>query len=70
MSAFVGKADAFQGVAEGLLIAKSVSSVGQGQHEISHQMVAKDTLFSLPGHLIRVVTNWSLPGKVRKYEQG
>ena len=35
MSTFGGKADVIQGVAEGLLIAKSVSSVGQGQHEIS-----------------------------------
>ena len=70
MSAFGGKAEVIQGVANCPLIAKSASSVGQGQHEISHPMVAKDTLFSLPGHLIRVVTNWSLPGKVSKYEQG
>ena len=51
---------------KGLLIAISGSSVGQGQHEISHQMVAEDALFSLLGHLFRVVTSWSLPCKVRK----
>ena len=37
--------------------------MGQGQHEtFSHRMVAKDALFSLPGHLFRVVTGLSFLG--------
>ena len=67
MSAFEGKADINHYGSEGPLIAISVSSVGQGQHEIYiKQMVAEDALFSLLGHLFRVVTSWSFPGKVRK----
>ena len=49
------------------IIAKSVSSVGQGQHEISiKQMVPEDALYSLLGHLFRVVTSWSLSEELGK----
>ena len=66
MSAFGGKADIIRYRSKGPLIAIGGSFVGQGQHEISHQMVAKDTLFSLPGHLIRIVTSWSLSEELGK----
>ena len=65
MSAFGGKAEVFQGVAKIPLIAKSVSSVGQGQHEISHQMVAKDAHFLLRRNSFRFATHWNLPKEVR-----
>ena len=67
MSTFGGKADINHYGSEGPLIAISVSSVGQGQHEISiKQMVAEDALFSLLGHLFRVVTSWGLSEELGK----
>ena len=67
MSAFGGKADAFQGVAEGLLIAKSGSSVSPGQHEtFSYQIFAEGVHFLLRRHLFMVVSDWNLSGELGK----
>ena len=65
MSAFGGKADVIQGVAEYPLIAKSGSSVSPGQHEtFSYQIVAEGVHFLLRRHLFMVVSDWNLSGNV------
>ena len=66
MSAFGGKAEVFQNMAKSPLIAKSGSSVGQGQHEaFSHQMVVEYLHLFLGGDSFKIILKWNLPEEVR-----
>ena len=66
MSAFGGKAEVIQGMAKSPLIAKSGSSVGQGQHvAFSHQMVVEYLHLFLGGDSFKIILKWNLPEEVR-----